>query len=107
MRKSTAGDSVNPPPGSALDNFDPIRQVLWSRPGFLIRRLNQIHYALFSEECKEHNITPVQFGILTALSLKPGLDQTEIGTEIGLDRTTTADVLKRLEEKNLKQHKNK
>jgi DNA-binding MarR family transcriptional regulator len=101
MRKSTAGESANPPPGSALDNFDPIRQVLWSRPGFLIRRLNQIHYAIFSEECKEHNITPVQFGILTALSLKPGLDQTEIGTEIGLDRTTTADVLKRLEEKNL------
>lgn len=101
MRKSTAGESMQASPGSALDSFDPIRQVLWSRPGFLIRRLNQIHYALFFEECKEHNITPVQFGILTALSLKPGLDQTEIGTELGLDRTTTADVLKRLEEKNL------
>jgi DNA-binding MarR family transcriptional regulator len=101
MRNSTAGDSMHTPPGSALDHFDPIRQVLWSRPGFLVRRLNQIHYALFSEECKEHNITPVQFGILTALSLKPGLDQTEIGTELGLDRTTTADVLKRLEERNL------
>ena len=101
MRKSIAEEAVNVPTGSALDHFDPIRQVLWSRPGFLIRRLNQIHYAIFSEECKEHNITPVQFGILTALSLKPGLDQTEIGTELGLDRTTTADVLKRLEEKNL------
>lgn len=86
---------------STFDAFDPIRQVLWSRPGFLVRRLNQIHYAIFSEECKEHAITPVQFGVLTALSLKPALDQTEVGTELGLDRTTTADVLKRLEERNL------
>ncbi len=102
MRKTTAAKPAKQPPtSSAFENFDPIRQVLWSRPGFLIRRLNQIHYAIFSEECKAHNITPVQFGILTALSLKPGLDQTEIGTELGLDRTTTADVLKRLEEKNL------
>lgn len=82
-------------------HFDPIQQVLWSRPGFLVRRLNQIHYALFAEECKTHNMTPVQFGVLTALSLNPWLDQTAIGAELGLDRTTTADVLKRLEEKNL------
>jgi DNA-binding MarR family transcriptional regulator len=82
-------------------HFDPIQQVLWARPGFLVRRLNQIHYALFAEECKTYNMTPVQFGVLTALSLNPWLDQTAIGMELGLDRTTTADVLKRLEEKNL------
>ena len=39
--------------------FDPAKQVLWSRPGFLVRRLNQIHYALFFEECTSPNITPV------------------------------------------------
>jgi len=81
--------------------FDPAKQVLWSRPGFLVRRLNQIHYALFFEECKSQNITPVQYGILTALSLRPWLDQTEIGAELGLDRTTTADVIKRLQERGL------
>jgi DNA-binding MarR family transcriptional regulator len=102
MKKSSLGnpDDIHFP-SPPFENFDPIRQVLWSRPGFLVRRLNQIHYAIFSEECKEHAITPVQFGVLTALSLKPTLDQTEVGTELGLDRTTTADVLKRLEEKNL------
>lgn len=81
--------------------FDPAKQVLWSRPGFLVRRLNQIHYALFFEECKTQNVTPVQYGILTALSLNPWLDQTAIGLELGLDRTTTADVIKRLQEKGL------
>jgi DNA-binding MarR family transcriptional regulator len=88
-----------------VTDFEPAKQVLWSRPGFLVRRLNQIHYALFFEECKSQNITPVQYGILTALSLRPWLDQTEIGLEIGLDRTTTADVVKRLQERGLVQRR--
>jgi DNA-binding MarR family transcriptional regulator len=74
---------------------------LTSRPGFLIRRLNQIHYAIFFEECRDFNITPVQYGMLTALSVSPGLDQKALGLAIGLDRTNTADVLKRLEERGL------
>jgi DNA-binding MarR family transcriptional regulator len=74
---------------------------LASRPGFLIRRLNQIHYAIFSEECREFNITPVQYGALSALSAAPGLDQKALGMVVGLDRTNTADVLKRLEERAL------
>ena len=81
--------------------FEPAKQALWSRPGYLVRRLNQIHYALFFEECKTQNVTPVQYGILTALSLTPWLDQTALGLELGLDRTTTADVIKRLQEKGL------
>ncbi|MET0963088.1 MAG: MarR family transcriptional regulator [Noviherbaspirillum sp.] len=74
---------------------------LTSRPGFLIRRLNQIHYAIFFEECRDFNITPVQYGMLTALSVAPGLDQKALGLAVGLDRTNTADVLKRLEERGL------
>lgn len=85
----------------SAEQFDPIQQVLWARPGYLVRRLNQIHYALFAEECKTYSMTPVQFGVLTALSLNPWQDQTAIGNELGLDRTTTADVLKRLEDKKL------
>jgi DNA-binding MarR family transcriptional regulator len=78
---------------------------LTSRPGFLIRRLNQIHYAIFFEECKDFNITPVQYGMLTALSVAPGLDQKALGLAVGLDRTNTADVLKRLEERGLVRRK--
>lgn len=79
--------------------YDPSWEALRSRPGYLIRRLNQIHYAMFIEECTAEGITPVQYGILTVLATQPGLDQTAIGFELGLDRTTTADVLRRLEEK--------
>ncbi len=83
------------------EDGDPAREVLWERPGFLVRRLNQIHYAMFFEECHSQNITPVQYGVLTALSLVPWMDQTEIGMDVGLDRTTTADVIKRLQERGL------
>src|SRR5690348_4185889 len=74
---------------------DEVRLPLWSRPGFLLRRLNQIHYALFFEECREFNITPVQYGLLTALSLRGRLDQGSLGIELGIDRTNVADVLTR------------
>jgi DNA-binding MarR family transcriptional regulator len=73
------------------------RLPLWSRPGFLLRRLNQIHYALFFEECREFKITPVQYGLLTALSIRGALDQGSLGVELGIDRTNVADVLIRLE----------
>jgi len=72
---------------------------LASRPGFLIRRLHQIHVAMFFEECQNRKVTPIQFGILSVVESQPGLDQTSLGKEIGLDRTTTADVAKRLEER--------
>ncbi|WP_397473635.1 MarR family winged helix-turn-helix transcriptional regulator [Pusillimonas sp.] len=78
---------------------DMFSQGLWSRPGFLVRRLHQIHYALFLEECKDENITPVQYGILTVLAVEPWMDQTAISYEVGIDRTTSADVIRRLEEK--------
>lgn len=81
--------------------FNPLRQVMWQRPGFLVRRLHQIGDALFFAECQTKNITPVQYGVLTALSMNPWLDQKAVGRELALDRTTTAEVLKRLEEKGL------
>jgi DNA-binding MarR family transcriptional regulator len=77
------------------------RLPLWARPGFLIRRVHQIHYALFFEECAEFGITPVQYGLLTTLSLTPDLDQNSLGQELGIDRTNVADVLHRLSRRGL------
>ena len=74
---------------------------LWGRPGFLLRRLHQIHYALFFEECAGFDITPVQYGLLTTLSLNPDLDQNSLARELGIDRTNVADVLNRLARRGL------
>ena len=74
---------------------------LWARPGYLLRRLHQIHYALFFEECARFDITPVQYGLLSTLLINPDLDQNALGRELGIDRTNVADVLNRLERRGL------
>ena len=66
-------------------------------PGFLIRRLNQIHLALFAEEAAGLEITPAQLCVLSAVSRHGGRDQSAIAEEIGLDRATLASVAARLE----------
>ena len=70
---------------------------LANRPGFLIRRLHQIHLALFAEECGGFGVTPVQYSLLTAVAANPGLDQSAVALLVGIDRATTANVLARLE----------
>jgi DNA-binding MarR family transcriptional regulator len=70
---------------------------LTGRPGFLIRRLHQIHLALFAEECGRFGVTPVQFSLLSVVASRPGLDQSALALEVGVDRATTANVLARLE----------
>jgi DNA-binding MarR family transcriptional regulator len=76
-------------------------QDLARRPGFLIRRLHQIHLALFADACGEFGVTPVQYSILTVAAVKPGLDQAAMANEVGVDRATMADVLARLERRGL------
>jgi len=85
-------------PGSETGEED---SPLWSRAGFLIRRLNQIHYALFLEECAEFDLTPVQYGVITELAEHPDIDQVSLSQEVGIDRSNTADILRRLEGRGL------
>jgi DNA-binding MarR family transcriptional regulator len=73
--------------------------ALAARPGFLVRRLHQIHLALFAEECSGFGITPVQYSIMTIAAVTPGLDQAQLAQEAGIDRATLANVAARLEKK--------
>ncbi|OZI45169.1 MarR family winged helix-turn-helix transcriptional regulator [Bordetella genomosp. 4] len=77
------------------------RTLLYTRPGFLIRRLHQIHSWLFSEETSAFNITPVQYSLLTALRERGELDQNSLALDIGLERSSVAEVLPRLETRGL------
>ncbi|KJC54118.1 MarR family transcriptional regulator [Bradyrhizobium sp. LTSPM299] len=70
---------------------------LGRRPGFLIRRLHQIHVALFQEKCAEFEITPLQYSLLSALAVRGTTDQTSLAVDVSLDRTTTTGALKRLQ----------
>ncbi|MGE4482491.1 MarR family winged helix-turn-helix transcriptional regulator [Acidocella sp.] len=75
----------------------PILAASAHSPGFLIRRINQIHLALFAEEAAGFDITPVQLSVLAAISKQGGRDQSSIAEEIGADRATLASVAARLE----------
>jgi len=77
------------------------RSALWGRPGFLIRRLHQIHTSLFIEETRAFDITPVQYSLMTALAEQGMVDQMTLALEIGLERTSVAEVIPRLEAKGL------
>lgn len=79
----------------------PVREVLKRRPGFLIRRLHQIHTSLFVEECESFGITPVQYSLMTALLHHGEVDQVSLAAEVGIDRANTTDVLRRLDEHGL------
>jgi len=74
---------------------------LSERPGFLVRRLHQIHVAMFMEELSAEQVTPVQYGLLSILVDMPGLDQLSLAEEVGIDRANVHDVLKRLESRKL------
>ena len=74
---------------------------LTERPGFLIRRLHQIHVALFNEACGAFDLTPVQYSVLSALAERGSADQTTLAADVFLDRTTTTGVLKRLASRKL------
>jgi len=84
-------------PGAAAHKPWPLEQ----RPGYLIRRLHQVHVALFQEACAGFDMTPLQYSLLSALAVRETADQTSLAADIALDRTTTTGALKRLEVRKL------
>jgi len=84
----------------ALTAKSPIEE-LHERPGFLIRRAQQIAVALFLEETGALGITNTQYGILLVLKNRPGIDQISVARLLGLDRSTTGMVLGKLEKAGL------
>lgn len=70
-------------------------------PGHYIRRLQQIAVAVFLQECEGTGLTPVQYAALQAVANQPGLDQRTLAGGIGLDTSTVAGVVDRLEARGL------
>lgn len=63
--------------------------------GHLIRRSQQVHNALWVEEFASELTSP-QFGVLSVLAVRPGIDQVQLGELVSLDKSSTADVVTRL-----------
>jgi DNA-binding MarR family transcriptional regulator len=75
--------------------------ALYTAPGHLIRRCQQIAVAIFMEETRHFALTPVQYAALVVVRAQPGIDQTRLVALIALDRSTIGSVVGRLEAKDL------
>ena len=73
--------------------------TLYSMPGHLIRRAQQISTAIFTDECAGFDLTAVQYASLSTIEANPGVDATRLSALIAFDRSTIGGVLERLEAK--------
>jgi MarR family transcriptional regulator, lower aerobic nicotinate degradation pathway regulator len=79
--------------------------AVYSAPGYLFRRMQQIAVAIFVEECRDFDLTPVQYAALVAIHTHPGIDATRLSAVIAFDRSTLGNVIERLETKKLIERK--
>ena len=75
--------------------------AVYTAPGYLFRRMQQIAVAIFVEECRAYDLTPVQYASLVAIRTHPGIDATRLSAVIAFDRSTLGSVIERLEAKAL------
>ena len=76
---------------------------IYTMPGHLIRRLQQISISVFSDRMRalDCDLTAPQFATLAVLSRSPGIDQATLAGLIAHDRPTIGGVVERLEAKGL------
>ena len=70
-------------------------------PGHLLRRCQQIAVSIFLRECRDHDLTPLQFAVLSALIDSPPIDHVRLAGIAALDRTTIGVVARKLEARGL------
>jgi MarR family transcriptional regulator, temperature-dependent positive regulator of motility len=74
-------------------------------PVHLLHRAQQAVEHLFETDMKINGLTARQLAVLVTVSQNEGLSQTDIVERTGIDRSTTADLVKRLKGKGLLQRK--
>lgn len=68
--------------------------------GHLLRRAQQVHLAAWTRDVSTET-TSVQFAALSVLARTPGVSQADLGGALDLDRSTIADVVRRMAARDL------
>lgn len=71
----------------------------------LLHRAGQYAEVLFTNEAGKTDLTPRQYAILATVSQNPDISQTGLVEHTGVDRSTLADIVRRLVKKGLLQRK--
>jgi DNA-binding MarR family transcriptional regulator len=80
-------------------------EQLGRSPTHLLHRAQQCAEAVFEAGTKDTDLTPRQLAVLVVVALNEGLSQTGIVEHTGVDRSTVADMVKRLQKKGLLQRR--
>ncbi|EHA13634.1 MarR family winged helix-turn-helix transcriptional regulator [Halomonas sp. HAL1] len=88
---------MDDPSSSNANNVD-LEQMLrlYSLPGHLVRRAQQITDALLYEECRQFDLTSVQYAVLIVIRSVPNIDATKLSSLVAYDKSTLGAVLERL-----------
>ncbi|MCU1686048.1 MAG: hypothetical protein JWQ81_6787 [Amycolatopsis sp.] len=73
---------------------------LLAAPGYVARRLYQAYLSAWVRRV-DGTLTGPQFAVLTAVGSYPGVDQGSLASSVALDRSTMADIVRRLEDRDL------
>lgn len=90
---SREGDATN-------ETTTPTPELIRRAPGFLARRLHQAYTAAWVRMVDD-TLTGPQFSVLATIAEHPQLDQGSLAVSVALDRSTMADVCRRLEQRGL------
>jgi DNA-binding MarR family transcriptional regulator len=74
---------------------------LATSPSHLLRRANQFANDLYTEEQDSATLTQRQFAVLFAVDQQEGVSQTTLVRATGIDRSTLADMIVRMQSKDL------
>jgi MarR family transcriptional regulator, temperature-dependent positive regulator of motility len=74
-------------------------------PIHLLHRAGQCAADIFQGEMSEGDLTPRQYAVLVAVSQNEGLSQTQLVEKTGVDRSTLADIVRRMLKKGLLQRR--
>jgi MarR family transcriptional regulator, temperature-dependent positive regulator of motility len=74
-------------------------------PIHLLHRALQCATDIFQSEMAKGELTPRQFAVLSTVALNEGLSQTDLVDMTGIDRSTLADIIRRMLKKGLLQRK--
>ena len=74
-------------------------------PIHLLHRAGQCAEDLFHAEIKDRDLTPRQLAVLLTVARTEGLSQTGLVARTGIDRSTLADIVRRMQKKGLLQRR--
>jgi DNA-binding MarR family transcriptional regulator len=91
------GDSGSPAAAAALPRSDRLGGLL----GYVLRSAQVRVFQDFAASLDDLGLTPGQLGALLLIEANSGLSQTELGTALGIDRSSVVPLIDKLQARNL------